>query len=122
MTSVSKNVYAKKLDDIVNKYNNTYHSTMKVKKKLELVILLEYQNVKMFLKTFYTPNQSENVFVIKKVKNSVSRIYVINHLNSEEIAGALYEKQLQRTNHNEFRIEIVLKKGFQFIYQMEKIQ
>ena len=116
MTSVSKNVYAKKLDDIVNKYNNTYHSTMKVKKKLELVILLEYQNVKMFLKTFYTPNRSENVFVIKKVKNTVSRIYVINYLNSEEIVGALYEKQLQRTNHNEFRIEIVIKKGFQFIY------
>ena len=31
MTSVSKNVYIEKLDDIVNKYNNTYHSTIKVK-------------------------------------------------------------------------------------------
>ena len=31
MTSVSKNVYIDKLDDIVNKYNNTYHSTIKVK-------------------------------------------------------------------------------------------
>ena len=28
MTSVSKNVCIDKLDDIVNKYNNTYHSTM----------------------------------------------------------------------------------------------
>ena len=31
MTSISKNVYIGKLDDIVNKYNNTYHRTMKVK-------------------------------------------------------------------------------------------
>ena len=31
MTSVSKNIYIDKLDDIVNKHNNTYHSTMKMK-------------------------------------------------------------------------------------------
>ena len=31
MTSISKNVYIDKLDDIVNKYNNTYHSTIKAK-------------------------------------------------------------------------------------------
>ena len=31
MTSISKNVYIDKLDDIINKYNNTYHSTIKMK-------------------------------------------------------------------------------------------
>ena len=31
MTSVSENVYIDKLDDIVNKYNNTYHTTIKMK-------------------------------------------------------------------------------------------
>ena len=31
MTSISKNIYIDKLDDIVNKYNNTYHSTIKIK-------------------------------------------------------------------------------------------
>ena len=31
MTSISKNVYIDKLHDIVNKYNNTYHSTIKLK-------------------------------------------------------------------------------------------
>ena len=31
MTSISKNVYINKLDDIVNKYNNTYHSTIKLR-------------------------------------------------------------------------------------------
>ena len=31
MTSVSKNVYMDKLDDIVNEYNNTYHRKIKMK-------------------------------------------------------------------------------------------
>ena len=31
MTSISKNVYVNKLDDIVNEYNNTYHKTIKMK-------------------------------------------------------------------------------------------
>ena len=31
MTSISKNAYIDKLDDIVNKYNNTYHNTIKMK-------------------------------------------------------------------------------------------
>ena len=31
ITSISKNVYIDKLDDIVNEYNNTYHRTIKMK-------------------------------------------------------------------------------------------
>ena len=69
MTSISKNVCIDKLDDIVNKYSNTYHSAIKMKPvdvksktyidsskeindkdiDLKLVILLEYQNIKIFL-------------------------------------------------------------------------
>ena len=54
MTSISKDVYIDKLDDIVNKYNNTHHSTSKmkpvdVKSSTYTVILLEYQNIKTFL-------------------------------------------------------------------------
>ena len=52
MTSVSKNVYREKLDDIVNKYNNVLTLVKKLMIKtqtLELVTLLEYQNVKTFL-------------------------------------------------------------------------
>ena len=64
MISVSKNVYIDKLDNVVNKYNKKYHSTIKIKpfdvksnaltlvKKLmikilnlKLVALLEYQNI-----------------------------------------------------------------------------
>ena len=40
----------------------------------------------------YTPNWSEEVFVVKKVKNTVPWTYVINDLNGEEITGTFYEK------------------------------
>ena len=91
MTSISKHVYIDKLNDIVHKYNNTYHRTIKMKPvdvksntyiesskeinnkdpKFEIgdtVRILDYKNI--FVKC-YTPNWYEEVFVIKKVKNTV---------------------------------------------------
>ena len=58
----------------------------------------------------YTPNWSEEVFAIKKVKNTVPWTYVINDLNGEEIIGRFYKKELQKTNQQEFRILKVIKK------------
>ena len=48
--------------------------------------------------------------MIKEVKNTVPRTYVINDLNDNEITGTFYEKELQKTNQHEFRIEKVIKK------------
>ena len=59
----------------------------------------------------YTPNWSEEIFVLKKIKNTVSRTYVINDLNGEEIVITFYEKGLQKTNQKEFRIEKVIKRN-----------
>ena len=56
------------------------------------------------------PNRSEEIFIIKKIKNIVPWTYVINDLTSEEIIGTFYEKELQKTNQKESRIEKVLKK------------
>ena len=42
----------------------------------------------------YTPNRSEGVFVINKIKITVPRTYVISYLNGEEITGTFYEKEL----------------------------
>ena len=50
MTSVSNNVYINKLDDIVNKYNNTYHSTIKMKSIDVKSIIYFYFNKKMIRK------------------------------------------------------------------------
>ena len=91
MTSISKNVYTDKLDDIVNEYNGTYHRTIKMKcidakdntyidfgkevndndpkfKVGDHVRISKYKNI--FAKG-YTPNWSEEDFVIKEIKNTV---------------------------------------------------
>ena len=88
MTSISKNVYIDKLDNIVNEYNNAYHRTIKMKpidvnyntyinigkevndngpkfKVGDHVRMSKYKNI--FAKG-YTPNWSEEIFVIKEVK------------------------------------------------------
>ena len=59
---------------------------------------------------------SEEVLVIKKVRNIVPWIYIINDLNGEEITGTCYEKELQKTNQEEFRIEKVIKRKGDKIY------
>ena len=112
MTAVSKMVYFNVLDDIVNKYNNTVPRAIKMKsidvmydsyveynenpnkkdpkfKVGDHVRISKYKNI--FAKG-YTPNWSEEVFVIKKVKNTVPWTYVINDLNGEEIIETFYVK------------------------------
>ena len=91
MTSISKNVYIDKLDDIVNEYNNVYHTTIKMKlidvkdstyintdkeinnkdpkfKVGDRIRISKYKNI--FVKGCKS-NWSEEVFVIKEVKNTV---------------------------------------------------
>ena len=52
----------------------------------------------------YVPNLSEDVFVISKIKNTVPQTCFISDLIGEEVAGIFYEKELQKTNQEEFRI------------------
>ena len=113
MTSVSKNVYIDKLDDIVNEYNNTYHRTIKMKpvdvkdngyiyfgkeindkdpkfKVGDHVRISKYKNI--FAKG-YTPNWSEEVFVIKNVKITVPWTYVISDFSGEKVISIFSEKE-----------------------------
>ena len=61
-------------------------------------------------------NWSEEIFIIKKTKNTVPWTYVINDLNDEEIIGTFYENELQGTKLNEFRIEKVIKRKGDKLY------
>ena len=91
ITSISEYMYIDKLDDIVNKCNNTYHSTIKMKPvdvKLSTYIDFKKENIKqdpefkvgihvriskyknIFAKGCIS-NGSEEVFVIKKFKHTV---------------------------------------------------
>ena len=75
----------------------------------DYVRISKYKNI--FPKS-YVPNCSEEVFVIKKVKNAVPWSYSIEDLNGKENVGSFYElqKELQKTNQKEFRTEKATKK------------
>ena len=66
------------------------------------VRISKYKNI--FAKGFI-PNWSEDVFLINKIKNTVPWTCAISDLNGEEITKSFYEKELQKTNQKEFRIE-----------------
>ena len=111
MTAISKNVYFDMLDDIFNKYSHTVHKTTKMKpiKVADHVRISKYKNI--FAKV-YTPNWSEEVFVVSKFKNTVPWTYVDSGLNGGEITGSFYEQELQKPNQEKFRIEkVLIRKG-----------
>ena len=138
-TSVPKSIYIDKSDDIVNEYNNTYHRTIKMKPiddntyinpgkennnidpNFQLGDHVRISKYKQNFAKDYTPNWSKEVFAIKKVKNTVPWTYVINDLSSEEFSETFYEKELQKTNQKEFRIEKVIKKWKPTICHMERL-
>ena len=111
------------LDDIVNKYNNTVHRTIKMK-PIEVMddYYAEYNSIafnknsmelhsnrknpkfkvrdnvriskyKNIFAKGYTPNWPEEVFVINKIKNAVPWTYAISDLNGKKITGSFYEKE-----------------------------
>ena len=129
MTAISKNVYFDVFNDIVDKYNNTYHRTIKMKpidvkrdsfakyneesnekdpkfKVGDHVRISKYKNI--FAKG-YTPNWSDEIFVVKK-KNTVPWTYVISDLNGEQIIGSFYGKELIDFYEKLIRKNIELKK------------
>ena len=61
-------------------------------------------------------NWSEQIFNIKKIKNTVPWTYIFNDLNGEEVIGTFYENELQRTKQNEFSIEKVIKRKGDKLY------
>ena len=112
MTSISENLYIDKLYDIVNEYNNTYHEAIKMKPvdvksgnfveynvnfndkypKFQVGDHVRISKYKNIFGEGYTPNWSEEIFVIKKVQTTVPWIYVSNEFNGEEIIATFMKK------------------------------
>ena len=129
-------MYIDKLDDFIDEYNNTYHRTIKMKPvdvkdntyidfskevnnedpKLKVADHVKTSKYKNIFAREYTSNWSEEVFLIKEIKNTVPWTYVTSVLNGEKIIGTFYEKKLQKTNQEEFRIEKVMKKKGDKLY------
>ena len=117
MTATGKNVCYDVLDDVVNKYNNTKHSTIKMKpidvgdnnnkrvyidehnekdskfKVGDRVRISRYKNI--FAKG-YAPNWSSEIFIVDKINNTVPYTYNLKDLNDEEIIGSFFDKELQK--------------------------
>ena len=116
MTATGKNVYYNALDDVVNKYNNTKHSTIKMRpidvknnkrvyidkhnekyskfKVGDTVRISRYKNI--FAKV-YAPNWSSEIFIVDKINDKVPYTYNLKDLNDEEIIGGFYDRELQKT-------------------------
>ena len=119
MTSTSKIVYINKLNDIVIEYNNTYHRAIKMEpvhiKDNTYIDSMELHSIKEVNDKDPKFKVGNHVRIFKykliiKVKNTVLWPYVINDLNNDEIIGTFYEKELQKANQKEFRIEKVIKR------------
>ena len=130
MTAISKNVYFDALDDIVNKYNNTVHRTIKMKpiyvtddsyaeynedsnkkySKFKVGDHVRISKCKNIFAKGCAPNWLEEVFIVSKIKNTVPWNYVVIDLNGEEVTESFYEQELQKTSQEKFWIENVLKR------------
>ena len=116
MTAIDKNVYYNVLDDIINKYNNTKHSTIKMKatdvKNNKRVYIDEHNEkdsrfnvgdrvrISKFRNIFAkgcTPNWSKGIFIVDKINDTVPYTYNLTDLNEEEIIGSFYDRELQKT-------------------------
>ena len=121
MTSISINVYIDKLDDSINKYNNTYHSTIKMRpvdvtsntyissstkiidkdpkfKIGDIVRIPKYRNI---FANDYIPNWSQEVFMIKNVKNTARGYILLVTLKAKKFLESFmknnFKKQIKKS-------------------------
>ena len=124
MTSISNNMYANILDDIVDKYNNAFHSTIKVKpvniisstyinldkmnnkedSQFKVDDHVRISNIKTLFAKSNAPNRSE------KVKSTVLWTQIISDLKGEEMVQTFYSRELQKTNQKKIRKEGLIKR------------
>ena len=136
MAAVSKNVYFDVLDNIVQKYNNAIHRTIKMKPidatsdsyaeynedfnekdpKFKIGACVRISKYKTIFAKGYTQNWSEEILVVSKINNAVPWTYVISDLNVEPITRSFYEKELQKPSQEKFRTERVIKRKGDKLY------
>ena len=126
------------LPDLLEDYNNTVHSSIKMtpidasKKENELTVWrnlypdrYKINNItpkfsvgdevritkkKKVFEKGYTTRWTEEIFTIKEIRDTNPVTYKLTDLQGEEIKGTFYEPELQKTEQQIFRIEKVIKK------------
>ena len=127
MTAVWKIFYFDVLDDIIDKYNNTFHKTIEIKpidfksdSYAEYNVDSDEKSPKFKVSDRVRISKYKNIFAkectLKKKFSLLAKLkmqfhgLVINDLNGREIVETFDEKELQKTNQKEMRIEKVIKK------------
>ena len=140
-TENNNTIFYNILDELVNNYNNKYHSTIKMtpiegsKKVNENKI----KNIYNFEKTKkpgkfkigdrvrlsleknifekgYETNWTQEIFEIYDIKYSNVPYYYLKDLNNEKLQGTFYEQELQKTKQDLYTIEKILKTNKDKIY------
>ena len=137
-TDNNTNKYIDVLPDLVEDYNNTVHSSTKFtpveasKKENEFKVWrnlypdlyktsrlnpkfsegdkVRITKKKGVLEKGYTARWTEEIFTIKKIRETNPITYIIEDLQGEEIKGTFYEPELQKTEQQIYRIEKVIEK------------
>ena len=141
-TENNNTIFYNILDELVNNYNNKYHSTIKMtpiegsKKVNENKIknIYNFEKTKkpgkfkigdrvrlsleknIFEKSYET-NWTEEIFEIYDIKYSNVPCYYLKDLNNEKLDGTFYEQELQKTKQDDlYTIEKILKTNKDKIY------
>ena len=133
-------MYLDILPEILKQYNNTKHSSIKMtpteaskKKNKGIVYFNLHGNLKQLSsqakfevgdkvriskykrKVFdrgYTPNFTEELFIIDKIQYTTPITYKLKDLNDEKITGSFYELELLKANQEIFRIDKVIRRDY----------
>ena len=136
-TANSTRRYIDVLNEMVNSYNNTRHSSIKmtpakaslkanektvwmnlfgneihkaIKPKFSIGDKVRITKKKNIFEKGYTPRWTEEIFTISTIQYTDPPTYKITDANDEEIQGSFYEQELQKTTQEIFRIEKIIRK------------
>ena len=129
--------YIDMLPDLINKYNNKKHRSIKMSPKeaslkknegrvyynlygdMEQPLLVSkfkvgdkvrISKIKRKFEKGYWPNFTEENFIVRSIQYTNPLTYTLTDLDGEEIKGSFYEQELQKTDQEIFRIEKVIRK------------
>jgi len=136
LTANNTNKYIDVLNNFVERYNNTRHSSIKmtsveatekenevrvyrnlypdltrqpIRAKFKIGDKVRIQKKKGLFEKGFTPNWTEEVFTVSKIQRTNPVTYKITDYNDEEIQGTFYEQELQKTSQEVYRIEKIVK-------------
>lgn len=134
--------HTKLQSEIVDKYNNTVHSKIRMKpsavskKKEKLLLTTAYSNIKIsghrkfqvgdivriskekyLFEKGYTPNWTTELFKVAGVRISNPTVYYLNDMNGRPIRGTFYTEELQKAKHNDtYLVEKIIRKRGDKVY------